>query len=58
MGADANSPPPAVIVRVWVADKGRVSRVVFSTLGDAVTDNDLRAILTAQRLPRKFSQTH
>jgi hypothetical protein len=60
MGAAANSPPPAVIVRVWVAEKGQVSRVVFNTLGDAATDNDLRAILTAQPLseppPRDMRQ--
>jgi hypothetical protein len=48
--ADPNLPPPAVIVRVWVAQDGHVEKVTFDTLGDQTADADLRSILTSQSL--------
>lgn len=58
--ADANTPPPPLIVRVWVAEDGHVERVAFDSLGDATADSDLRAILTSQSLsenpPRDMKQ--
>jgi hypothetical protein len=58
--ADANTPPPALIVRVWVGSNGQVEGVSFDTLGDATADSDLRSILTSQSLseapPRDMGQ--
>ena len=48
------------MVRVWVGNDGRVSRVGFSSLGTQQADDDLRAILTGQplseSLPRDMRQ--
>lgn len=58
--ADPNAPPPPLVVRVWVGNDGRVSRVDFNSLGIQQADDDLRAILTGQPLsespPRDMRQ--
>lgn len=58
--ADANTPPAALIVRVWVARDGHVDGVSFDSLGDTTADSDLRSILTSQSLsespPRDMKQ--
>jgi hypothetical protein len=58
--ADANQPPPALIVKVWVGTEGHVDGVSFNTLGDPVTDSDLQSILTSRPLseppPRDMKQ--
>lgn len=43
-------PLPGVVARVWVAADGRVERLEFASLGNALADADLRAVLTAQPL--------
>ena len=58
--AEANQPPPALIVKVWVGTQGQVDGVSFATLGDPVTDSDLQSILTSRPLseppPRDMKQ--
>ncbi len=53
-------PPPAVIVRVWIAAAGQVERLEFASLGQAQADADLRALLMSQPLseppPRDMRQ--
>jgi hypothetical protein len=44
------SPPRPLVVRVWVAQSGRVERLEFSSLGSAQADADLRSLLTSQPL--------
>lgn len=44
-------PPPPLVVSVWVAADGRVTRLEFTSLGHPRADADLRAVLTAQPLP-------
>jgi hypothetical protein len=60
LNATANSPPPALIVRVWVGSDGHVEAVSFDSLGDATVDSDLRSIFTSQTLseapPRDMRQ--
>lgn len=58
--AQADQPPPALIVKVWVGTEGHVDGVSFATLGDPVTDSDLQSILTSRALseppPRDMKQ--
>jgi hypothetical protein len=44
--AAANTPPAALIVKVWIARDGKVQRVEFAPLRDQQATDDLRAILT------------
>lgn len=53
-------PPGPLVVRLWIAADGSVSRLEFATLGQAQADADLRAVLTAEPLseppPRDMRQ--
>lgn len=43
-------PPAPLVVRVWVAPSGLVTRLEFDSLGNAQVDADLRTLLTTQPL--------
>lgn len=47
---EAGTMPAPVIVRVWVAADGQISRLDFDSLGQASADADLRSVLTSQPL--------
>ena len=53
-------PPAPLVVRLWIAADGGVSRLEFSTLGQAQADADLRAVLATEPLseppPRDMRQ--
>lgn len=44
-GADGESDPRSVVVKVWVDHKGVVSRIAFPSIGDAASDADMRALM-------------
>lgn len=44
------APPAPVVVRIWVAGSGQVSRAEFDSLGSAQADEDLRMLLTSTAL--------
>ncbi|MNR77995.1 hypothetical protein D3C72_86810 [compost metagenome] len=52
--------PPPLVVKVWVAPDGKISRTDFASLGQAQADADLRTLLTTQSLseppPRDMRQ--
>lgn len=52
--------PPPLIVKVWVAPDGKISRTEFASLGQAQADADLRSLMTTQFLseppPRDMRQ--
>lgn len=41
-----------LVVRLWIADDGKITRSDFDSLGDARVDADLRALLAAEPLPQ------
>lgn len=47
---ESAAPPGPLVVRVWVAQSGRVERLEFASLGSAQADADLRSLLTSQSL--------
>jgi hypothetical protein len=53
-------PASPLVVHVWVASSGQVSRLEFESLGQAQADDDLRTILTSEALseppPRDMRQ--
>lgn len=52
--------PPPLVVKVWVAPDGKISRTEFASLGQAQADADLRSLMTTQSLseppPRDMRQ--
>jgi len=54
------APPAPLVVRLWIAADGGVSRLEFASLCQAQADADLRAVLTAEPLseppPRDMRQ--
>lgn len=52
--------PPPLVVKVWVAPDGKISRTEFASLGQAQADADLRTLMTTQSLseppPRDMRQ--
>ncbi|WP_411881796.1 YbaB/EbfC family DNA-binding protein [Polaromonas sp. YR568] len=53
-------PAQPLVVRLWIAPNGQVSKLEFASLGQAQADADLRGLLTAQPLseppPRDMRQ--
>lgn len=41
-----------LVVRLWIADDGQITRSDFDSLGDSQADADLRALLAAAPLPQ------
>lgn len=52
--------PPPLVVKVWVAPDGKISRAEFASLGQAQADTDLRSLMMTQSLseppPRDMRQ--
>lgn len=52
--------PPPLVVKVWVAPDGKISRTEFASLGQAQADADLRSLMMTQSLseppPRDMRQ--
>lgn len=52
--------PPPLVVKVWVASDGKISRTEFASLGQAQADADLRSLMMTQSLseppPRDMRQ--
>lgn len=52
--------PPPLVVKVWVAPDGKISRTEFASLGQAQADADLHSLMTTQSLseppPRDMRQ--
>ncbi|HBS54416.1 MAG TPA: hypothetical protein DEA38_01630, partial [Stenotrophomonas sp.] len=46
----AASAPAPLVVSVWIAGDGRISKLEFDSLGDAQVDADLRSTLQAAPL--------
>ncbi len=51
VNATADAPPPAIVVRAWIGERGAVSRIQFESLGDERADAALRDLLMAHPLP-------
>lgn len=50
--AAAGAQSVAVVVKIWIAPSGEISRSEFASLGDVQADADLRAILGTQPVPQ------
>lgn len=57
---DGQPLPPPLVVKVWVAPDGKISRTEFASLGQAQADADLRSLMMTQSLseppPRDMRQ--
>ncbi|WP_440130165.1 YbaB/EbfC family DNA-binding protein [Trinickia symbiotica] len=46
LNAQADAPPPAIVIRAWIGANGSITNVEFDSLGDAKADATLRQLLT------------